>query len=152
MTPWGYTLWTSLHGLLAGLAWVLLLHPIVFLRRGTTARRPAQVTAVAAATLLSAVFALGSWVYPTYRGEVKPFLVHTDSPAWVWFERKEHLAVLSVVSAVAGAVWLLGVPQRPSWGCALLVLAWVLVTCVVALGLGVGAAIHPGWVPAAGTS
>jgi hypothetical protein len=149
MTPWGYTLWTSVHGMLAGLAWVLLLHPIVFLRRGGPARRAAQRTAVAAAALLSAVFALGSWVYPTYRGEVKPLLVHTDAAAWVWFERKEHLAVLALAAAFVGAAWLVVVPERPAWGRRLLLVSWMLVTGVVGLGLGVGAAVHPGWAPAA---
>ena len=147
MTPTAYTLWTTVHGLLATLSWALLLHPILFLRGGSRASLRAQRTAIAAACLLTLVFALGSWVYPTYRGEVKPPLVHGDAPAWVWFERKEHLAVLAVVSSFAGAGWLVGVPDRPDWGRRLLILAWCLVTCVVALGLGVGAAVHPGWVP-----
>jgi hypothetical protein len=145
MTPSGYTLWTSAHGLLAALAWAALLHPIVFLRRAPRASRAAQRTAVAGAGLLVVVFALGSWVYPTYRGQVKPALVHGDAPAWVWFERKEHLAVLAVCAAVAGAAWLVGLPDRPAWGRRLLGLAWLLVTVVGALGLGVGAAVHPGW-------
>jgi hypothetical protein len=150
MSPSGYTLWTSVHGLLAALAWAALLHPVVFLRRAPRASLPAQRTAVAGAALVVVVFALGSWVYPTYRGEVKPALVHTDAPAWVWFERKEHLAVLAVGAAIAGAAWVVGMPERPAWGRRLLLLAWLLVSAVGALGLGVGAAVHPGWGAAGG--
>jgi hypothetical protein len=145
MSASGYTLLVALHGLGAALTWALLLHPIVFLRGRRPARRPAQLTAVGAAVAMTAVFAVGSWAYPTYRGRVKPALVFGDDPAWRWFESKEHLAVLAVCAAWAGAVWVVAMPARPGGGRALLVAAWALLTTVMALGLVVHAAVHPGW-------
>ena len=90
-----------LHGHAGWLAALALAHPAVMLRRP---RRRVLAVAIVATLLVSAVAALGAFLYPPYREVVKPALSATAPVAAALFERKEHLGVLAVVLAWAGLV------------------------------------------------
>jgi phage shock protein PspC (stress-responsive transcriptional regulator) len=149
-----YTLVTHLHGHLAWLALAVLLHPIVWLRPGRRIVPRVRWTARVGTALLVTVYAIGWWVYPEYRANVKPGLVFEgglpgpDLWAAYLFESKEHLAVVAVSLAAAGLALLEGASELPSARLAVRVLfgGAVVVTLVVAvLAHLVAMTAHPGW-------
>jgi hypothetical protein len=148
MTPALFGLLQRVHGHAALLGLALLLHPVVTLR---TRRHLAAWTvrsAELAAGLLSSAFALGWWLYPTYRAEVKPALVAGSNAVALRFESKEHLAFCAAALALAGAVALRragGLPEgrRAAW--ALLLGAWLCGATAAGLGIFVASVAQPGW-------
>ena len=93
-----YGLWERIHGHLALIALILVLHPVVTLPADRVWTRR---TAILAALALGVPFALGGWIYPEYGAEVKPGL-HPFLRAG--FEVKEHLAALALAAVGSGAV------------------------------------------------
>ncbi|TVQ91451.1 MAG: hypothetical protein EA397_10395 [Deltaproteobacteria bacterium] len=148
MTAEIFALCSRLHGLLAVLSLVLLIHPIVTLRlrRGISVWT-ARTADLGAAGVL-ATFLIGWWLYPGYRQGIKPRLLFDDPSATALFESKEHLALLVMALAVGGALSLrLGghhpAVRRLSW---IMLLCSVVVGAVTAgMGLWVAAAAHPAW-------
>lgn len=143
-----YTLVTTLHGLVGALALALLMHPVITLGRRRTLTWGTLFTAELAAGLLTAVFAVGWWTYPTYRNRVKTGLLQADHPAWLWFEGKEHLAAMATVLAVSGALMLRvgrGRADAHRTARALLLAAWVCGVIAATLGVMVRAVAQPGW-------
>lgn len=141
-----YALLARAHGLTAALALALLLHPVLAWRRPLG--RYLLLTAWLGAGLLTAVFWLGLWLYPSWRSHLKPALVAAADPLWLRFETKEHLGAFAAALAVAGAIGLQASARTP----ALRPLASTLLLCAFAcglttacLGVWVGAHAHPGW-------
>ena len=131
-----YLLLKSLHGMLAILGVVGLAHPCLLLRAG---HRPPpahrrMIALSAAAVLLT--LGLGSWVYPAYRLDVKPWRLEGAPLGADLFESKEHLAffVGSLVAGGAVMAWH-GLPEGRR--CLRLGLLLMLVTW--GLGWGIGA-------------
>jgi hypothetical protein len=100
MTTWVRVL-EHLHGHLACLATLALIHPALLLRRP---QRRARLAAALATLLATATGALGFVLYPRYRAELKPGIYATSRALGDAFERKEHLAIAVVVLAWIGAV------------------------------------------------
>lgn len=94
----------AVHGHLAWLALVLLIHPLVSLKRRTGLPWGTRISAYLAASLLSVPFGLGLFLYPTYRASVKPGLWERSPQTVFRFESKEHLAFFAVVLATSGAL------------------------------------------------
>lgn len=90
-----------IHGHLAWLSVAALLHPAIMLRN----RRRSARLSVALATLFTVLTAaLGVWIYPAYREQIRQHLF-IDAPVVGWmFERKEHLAVGATGLAVTGGI------------------------------------------------
>lgn len=146
--PQLYTLVTTAHGLVATLALALLLHPVITLGRRRTLTWGTRFTAELAAGLLSAVFAVGWWTYPTYRNRVKTGLLADQHPAWLWFEGKEHLAAIATILAVSGALMLRFGGDRPDarrTARALLLASWICGVLAAVLGVMVRSVAQPGW-------
>ncbi len=136
------------HGHLAVLALALLLHPVITLRSRRLLTRWGVRSAELAALLLSASFALGWWIYPTYRGSVKPSLLADAPRVAASFETKEHLAFCAAALAIGGAVALRragATPEgrRAAW--VLLLGAWLCGVTTAGLGIFVASIAQPGW-------
>ncbi len=100
MTPW-LRLFEHVHGHLALLATLALIHPAVLLRRP---RRRAKLATASATVLTTLTAALGLALYPAYRSLLKPEIFSSSPVIGNAFERKEHLAVALVVLAWVGLV------------------------------------------------
>jgi hypothetical protein len=87
------------HGHLAVLATAALLHPAWLLRDPRRRARWAASLATASVTLAAA---LGAWLYPAYRKQLKKPIFLSDFAMGLLFERKEHLAFAAVALAWAG--------------------------------------------------
>ena len=148
MSPEVYGLLERVHGHLAVLALALLLHPVITLRTRTGLARWTVRSAWMAAGLLLVPFALGWWLYPTYREQVKPGL-RADLPSlMVGFELKEHLAFYAMALAVGGAAALHWGGRHPAGRSAawwLLASAWVCGLGAGLLGVWVAGGAQPGW-------
>lgn len=94
----------NIHGHILLLAVALCFHPWVALRKATRPAFGTRLTAYLAATLLLAGNALGWFIYPDYRIEVKRHLYLYSMAAGHGFEVKEHFAFFALVLALAGAV------------------------------------------------
>lgn len=107
MSEW--LLLQKLHGHLGVLALAASLHPVLSVR--------ARLSAYAAAALMVATHALGWWVYPAYRSEVKLRVYEASYAAGQLFETKEHLAFFALCLALAGVglTWARQ-PSRTIWG------------------------------------
>lgn len=142
-----YALLARLHGHLAVLGLVLLVHPLVTLRRRPGLSSRTRLTAELAA-LLVALPALGGWLlYPTYRARVKPGLIAEQLPLARLFESKEHLALMCAALAVGGALTLRLGGRRPEGRTA----AWWLLAGSLLCGLltaGLGTWVASGAAPA----
>ena len=102
----------KIHGHLALLAIASCLHPPIVLRK---ARRPSWATRVsgyAASALMSASIAVGWFIYPEYRLQIRQHLYTTNPLLGRAFEVKEHLGTFALFLVVAGAV-LLWLSTRP---------------------------------------
>jgi hypothetical protein len=87
------------HGHAGWLGAALLIHPAVLLRSRT---RSADLAVGTATTIVTAVAALGLFLYVDYRERLKR-QIFTDAPdVGFLFERKEHLAFGAVMLAWAG--------------------------------------------------
>ncbi len=132
------------HGHLAWLATIALVHPVALLRQ--PGRR--LVFSTAAATLsVTLVAALGLALYPAYRGELKPLVFAASRSLGIAFERKEHLAMGVVVLAWVGLVaHLAESKQRPSavgsMGLARVAYSAAAALALVTAGLGVAVAVE----------
>jgi hypothetical protein len=95
------------HGHLAWLAVVALLHPAILLRNPSRRAR----LAVAVTTLLVVMTSLlGFCIYPEYRSRIKRD-IFIEAPRLGWlFERKEHLAVGALTFALVGCAAHLSLP------------------------------------------
>lgn len=92
------------HGHLALLALAACLHPPIALR---AVRRPswgARMSAYSASFLVVATNALGWYIYPAYREDVKIELYRASAHWGELFEIKEHLAFYSLCLAIAAAI------------------------------------------------
>ena len=89
-----------IHGHLGCLAAAALLHPAILLRNP---KRRAHLSVALSTAFVTAVGALGVWLYSPYRDRIKQS-IFIDAP-WVGllFERKEHLAFGAILLAWAGA-------------------------------------------------
>ena len=148
MAPTLFALFERIHGHLAVLALALLLHPVLTLRRRPLLARWTVLTAEIGAAMLTAAFALGWWLYPTYRVQVKPSLLAGAHSVAMAFETKEHLAFCAVALAVGGAVALRTsgaspAGRRAAWH--LLVAAWLCGAVTGVLGVFVASIAQPGW-------
>ena len=96
-----------IHGHLAWLAVLALLHPAILLRNP---RRRARLSAALAMAVPVVTALFGAYIYPSYRERLKQHLfIETPRVGWL-FERKEHLAVGAVALAIAGGVAHLALP------------------------------------------
>lgn len=93
----------NVHGHLLLLAVALCFHPWVALRKATRPAFGTRLTAYLAASMLFAGNALGWYIYPDYRIEVKRHLYLYSEAAGLGFEVKEHFAFFAVVLSIAGA-------------------------------------------------
>ena len=139
-----FALLERVHGHVAWLGLVLLLHPVVSLSASKQPRPYTRFTAELAATLLTVVTLIGWWIYPDYRSLVKSDLLSHNTTALWAFEAKEHLAWMSWLLAVSGASVLRCVGHLPEGR----ELARTLLALAVAVGVLVGAVGT--WVAAAG--
>lgn len=147
-SPHLYALLERLHGHLAWLGLAVLLHPVITLRRRAVVSRGARLSVVLAVVLLALPSAMGWWLYPTYRVQVKPTLLHGAVPWLLAFETKEHLAFFSLALAVGGAGALLLAPRSPvaqkaAWS--LLATGWLCGAMVGILGSLIAGRAHPAW-------
>jgi len=136
------------HGHLAVLAVALLLHPVITLTTRRLLTRWTVRSAELAALLLGASFGLGWFVYPEYRGFVKPTLLAEAPRVAAAFETKEHLAFCAAALAVAGAVTLRragATDAGRSTARALLLAAWICAVTTGGLGIFVASIAQPGW-------
>jgi hypothetical protein len=93
------------HGHLGWLAALALAHPALLLR---DRERRARLSASLATGVVTAAGAIGAYIYPDYRSQLKQqIFVHARSVGWN-FERKEHLAIGAIVLAWAGLAAHLG--------------------------------------------
>ena len=81
----------------------LCFHPWTALRKATRPAFGTRLTAYLAASLMFAGNALGWYIYPDYRIEVKRHLYLYSEAAGLGFEVKEHFAFFAVVLSIAGA-------------------------------------------------
>lgn len=109
MTIWRWL--SSVHGYLGVLSLVGLIHPALLLRSGKPLSRRARLAMVLATLLSLAVFASGIAIYGAYREHVKRGLFGDSIRAGLFFETKEHLAVLVVSFALGGCVAALLAPR-----------------------------------------
>ncbi len=93
----------NIHGHILLLAVALCFHPWVALRKATRPAFGTRLTAYLAASLMFAGNALGWYIYPDYRIEVKRHLYLYSFAAGRGFEVKEHFAFFALVLAIAGA-------------------------------------------------
>ena len=93
----------NIHGHILLLAVALCFHPWVALRKATRPSFGTRLTAYLAASLMFAGNALGWFIYPDYRIEVKRHLYLYSVAAGHGFEVKEHFAFFALVLALAGA-------------------------------------------------
>jgi hypothetical protein len=136
------------HGLLAALALALVLHPVLSLRHPGRPRPMTRLAAALGAGLLTLNALGGAALYPTYRAQIKPELVHGAVEAALHFERKEHLALLAVCLVQAGAALLLllpGLAPARRAARALLALGALIGALTGLLGMWVAAVAHPAW-------
>ncbi len=136
------------HGHLAVLGLVVLVHPVISLKRRGHLRRGTWLTVVIGVALLLPAAALGLGLYPSWRSQVKPALVQQALGVALAFEVKEHLAWFSVVCATAG-LGVLATAGRLAGGRSLA--RWLLgaaVTCgamTAGLGIWIAGATWPAW-------
>ena len=88
-----------IHGHAGWLTAVALVHPAIVLRRN---RGGAWAVGLSTA-LVTAVSALGVWLYPMYCDQLKQGIFQKAPSIGLLFERKEHLAFAAVAFAWAGA-------------------------------------------------
>ncbi|MCO4773293.1 MAG: hypothetical protein KDA24_24880 [Deltaproteobacteria bacterium] len=143
-----FALVERVHGHVAVLALALLLHPVITLRTRRLLTPWTVRTSELAALLLSGAFAVGWWLYPSYRAEVKPALLADLPRVAASFETKEHLAFCAAALAIAGAVVLRRAGassegRKAAW--ALLVGAWICGVTTGALGVFVASFAQTGW-------
>lgn len=93
----------NIHGHILLLAVALCFHPWVALRKATRPAFGTRLTAYLAASLMFAGNALGWYIYPDYRIDVKRHLYLYSEAAGLGFEVKEHFAFFAVVLSIAGA-------------------------------------------------
>jgi hypothetical protein len=93
----------NIHGHILLLAVALCFHPWTALRKATRPAFGTRLTAYLAASLMFAGNALGWYIYPDYRIEVKRHLYLYSEAAGLGFEVKEHFAFFAVVLSIAGA-------------------------------------------------
>ena len=90
-----------IHGHLAWLAAIALLHPAILLRNP---RRRAHLSVGLAVGGISTVFAIGCLIYGSYRDRLRQSLFQQAPPIGYLFERKEHLAWGTLLLAWAGGL------------------------------------------------
>ncbi len=143
-----FALLERIHGHLAVLALVVLVHPLLSLGRGKVLRRGTLVAAVAGLALLLPAFALGWTLYPEWRTHVKARLLIESPGAAQAFEVKEHLAWFALALAVAATGALIASGRLPEGR---RLARWLLGACLACgltsavLGLFVGGATWPAW-------
>lgn len=93
----------NIHGHILLLAVALCFHPWTALRKATRPAFGTRLTSYLAASLMFAGNALGWYIYPDYRIEVKRQLYLYSEAAGIGFEVKEHFAFFAVVLSIAGA-------------------------------------------------
>ncbi len=148
MSPETFALLERLHGHLAVLGLALLVHPLVSLRRRPGLSSRTRLTAELAALLLAIPTALGLWLYPTYRQQVKPGLVQEHLPLALGFETKEHLAVACVALVLGGTAMLRLAGRRADARAAawwLLAAGWLCGVLTAGLGVWIASGASPGW-------
>ena len=150
MSPRLYSLIVTLHGHVAWLGIALLAHPTLAILRGRDGSG-VRLTAWLGALLVAVPYAVGFWIYPTYRVEVKPALLDDAHAIAMAFEVKEHLAWMCAACAVTGAGALLvssrgagGAPGRQV-AAALLGMGFLAGVATGALGVVVASITRPGW-------
>lgn len=100
MTLWWLRALERIHGHLGFLTVAALFHPAILLWRRPTRR--VRLAAAIATGLTTVTAAMGMWLYPTYRVELKQdIFIHAPAVGWM-FERKEHLAAGALALAWVG--------------------------------------------------
>lgn len=102
----------KIHGHVALLGAALCLHPPLALRRAKRTTWAVRLSGWLASAFVIATNALGWWIYPAYREEVKLDLYRWAKPWGVLFEVKEHFGWISVGLALAGCA-LMWASARP---------------------------------------
>lgn len=141
MSEYLYHIATRLHGMIAALGLAILLHPILTLRKPRKhLSRGNRWSLWLAIVLISVQYAIGLWLYPSYRSDIKPTLIAESIELALLFESKEHLAFLCLCCVWGGGLAVLKEGgQRAGW--ALLVGGFALGVMVSAFGVLVAA--HP---------
>lgn len=106
------TLLEAIHGHVGVLAMAALLHPPLLLWSGKPLSRNARISLAASLALVALAFALGLWIYPEYREQVKPELFRSHVREGLLFETKEHLAWIALVTATGAGLAGLVAPPR----------------------------------------
>lgn len=128
MNAFGLRFIEHVHGHLAWLATIALYHPALLLRRR---RRGGLIATTIATALITVTAALGAWLYPPYRSQLKPAIFAASSTFGNAFERKEHLALCAVVLAWSGLAAHWSATRERS--AALSQVAWVAFTAAAAM-------------------
>lgn len=135
----------GLHGHVGLLAAVALAHPAWTLRDDGAMRKGTRWS-VALATALTTIAVVAGWLlYPAYRDQDKPRLLHYDRALAMLFETKEHLAFYALALAWAGAALALFVrdPRAPRAARRCFGLAAALVVAAGVMGTAVGSFAVP---------
>lgn len=143
----------NIHGHLLLLAVALCFHPWVALRKAIRPAFGTRLTAYLAASLMFAGNALGWYIYPDYRIEVKRHLYLYSQAAGHGFEVKEHFAFFALVLAIAGAfaAYAAANQRHPSLAAIMrLCFAAAAILGTVAIGLGIWVASLRGFAYPAG--
>ena len=104
MSPFVYEICTRVHGHIAILGLAVLLHPILSMPSQKALRKGTRWSLWLSMVLVGIAYAMGLWLYPEYRSEVKPRLISEHIALAYMFERKEHLAFLCCFSVTGGGL------------------------------------------------
>ncbi|MEM6961120.1 MAG: hypothetical protein AAF355_16030 [Myxococcota bacterium] len=102
----------SLHGHLAILAVLSLLHPAWLLRSGRPLTFGTRAVVLASTGLVVTTFALGSAIYPSYRETLKRPLAYEYPLVANLFETKEHIAFMVTALSVSACICALSAPKK----------------------------------------
>ncbi|MBI4954447.1 MAG: hypothetical protein HY908_20650 [Myxococcales bacterium] len=128
----------GVHGHFGVLAAAVLAHPAIRLRRGAPLSNGARWASSGAGLLVAAAFATGLWIYPRYVALVRPRLFGVSERAALLFETKEHLALMTVATALGAVacVWLARREDRDLRRGAALLFALSSALCLTVVALG----------------
>ena len=104
----------KIHGHVALLGIALAFHPVITLSKARALSYRIRLSAYLATLFAFAMNALGWWIYPAYRQEIKRDFYLANPLFGDAFEVKEHLGLYALALALAGALIVFRAPDRPS--------------------------------------
>jgi hypothetical protein len=134
----GLRLLETIHGHLGVLAAAALLHPAILLRKGRPLSPGLRLALTLSTLTVVLAFATGLWIYPAFRGDVRPLLFRASIRAGFLFETKEHLAYAVIATALGGCACAWAAPReaRQLRRAAAVSYAVSALLCLVTVGLG----------------